>query len=130
MSSTESVSRYLNVVYLASGLLMAWLFSKTSGMMFSWAGPRADRLISGAGDLRLSALVGVALAIGVTAYCWRSARVYKWVTEVIVELSKVTWPAKDETQRSTRVVIVFSIIVDLILASFDFLWKFATDLIL
>lgn len=124
----ESVTRYLNVAYLAFGLMMTWLFARTSAMVFGWAGPRADRLI--AGDISLSAVIGVAIGLGVTAWCWRNPKVYKWSTEVAVELSKVTWPEKAETQRSTYVVIVFAIVIALILAGFDFFWKFVTDFIL
>lgn len=124
----ESVTRYLNVAYLALGLLLAWLFARTSGMVFSWFGPRADRLI--AGDLSLSVLIGVVIGLAVTAFCWRNPKVYKWSTEVAVELSKVTWPEKSETQRSTYVVIVFAILIAFVLAGFDFFWKFITDIIL
>lgn len=124
----ESVTRYLNVAFLALGLLLAWLFARTSAMVFGWLGPRADRLI--AGDLSLSILIGIVIGLGVTAWCWKNPGVYRWSTEVAVELSKVTWPEQPEVQRSTYVVIVFSIIIALILAGFDFFWKFVTDLIL
>lgn len=124
----ETVTRQLNIAFLALGLLLAWLFAKTSGMVFSWFGPRADRIL--AGDLSLSAVVGVGLAIGLTAWLWRNARVYKWATEVAVELSKVTWPEREETQRSTYVVIAFAIMIALVLAVFDFAWKAITDIIL
>jgi preprotein translocase SecE subunit len=124
----ETVSRYLNIVYLAFGLVMVWLGVRTLGLVFGWFGPRFDRIL--VGDLSLSALAGVALGAGVTIYCWRNVKIYQWVTDVILELSKVTWPEKAETQRSTYVVIVFSILIAIVLAGFDFFWKFTTDLLL
>jgi preprotein translocase SecE subunit len=74
--------------------------------------------------------VGVAAGLALTLYCWRTPKIYNWATEVTTELSAVTWPKKDETQRSTHVVIMFSIAISICLAAFDFFWKFVTDLIL
>ncbi len=124
----ETVTRQLNVAFLAVGLVLAWLFANVSGLIFGLFGPRADRMI--AGDLHLSAFIGVAAGIALTVWMWRNARVYKWATEVAVELSKVTWPERSETQRSTYVVIIFAMVTAVVLAAFDFVWKFTTDLIL
>jgi preprotein translocase SecE subunit len=120
--------RYLNVAYLALGLIFAWLGAKSSELLFAFGGPRADRILFG--DVQLSAIVGVAAGLALTLYCWRTPKIYNWATEVTTELSAVTWPKKDETQRSTHVVIMFSIAISICLAAFDFFWKFVTDLIL
>ncbi len=120
--------RYLNVAYLALGLILAWICAKSAELIFALGGPRVDRILFG--DVQLSAVVGVVIGIALTAYCWRTPKIYNWATEVTFELSKVTWPAKEETQRSTYVVIMFSIMISICLAAFDFFWKFVTDLIL
>ena len=120
--------RYLNVAYLALALILAWLGAKSAEALFVFAGPRADRILFG--DVHLSAVAGVTIGLAATLYCWRTPKIYNWATEVTTELSAVTWPQKEETQRSTHVVILFSIMISLCLAGFDFFWKFVTDLIL
>ena len=120
--------RYLNVAYLALALIFAWLGAKSAEALFAFGGPRADRILFG--DVQLSAVVGIAIGLAATLYCWRTPKIYNWATEVTTELSAVTWPQKEETQRSTHVVIVFSIMISLCLAGFDFFWKFVTDLLL
>ena len=49
--------------------------------------------------------------------------------EIVGELAKVTWPSREETQVSTIVVIVTSIIAAIIVGSFDAVWSTITDLI-
>ncbi len=44
----------------------------------------------------------------------------KFFVEVKNELVKVVWPTKTQTLQYTLVVIVFSLVVSLILAAFDF----------
>ena len=49
--------------------------------------------------------------------------------EIVVELSKVTWPTRKELSASTVVVIILSVIASIILGLFDFFWAWCTDLI-
>ncbi len=44
-----------------------------------------------------------------------------------MELKKVTWPTRKETQAATIVVIVTVIIAAMILGAFDTVWSFFTD---
>jgi preprotein translocase SecE subunit len=46
---------------------------------------------------------------------------FKFLSEVRSELSKVVWPSSGDTIRYTVTVIVFSILVSLILGAFDYL---------
>jgi preprotein translocase subunit SecE len=75
-------------------------------------------------------MVGTLVGVGLTGYLWYDRRVRTWSQEVADELSKVTWPGWEETKQNTMIVIVFSIIISGILATFDFFWKWLTDLIL
>ena len=47
-----------------------------------------------------------------------------FMTEVIVELRKVTWPSKKDTWAATFVVIVFVAVISLILGAIDVGWAF------
>ena len=63
---------------------------------------------------------------------WRStarAKIKRIANEVVGELAKVTWPSREETQVSTVVVIVTSLIAAVIVGSFDAAWSAITDLI-
>ena len=51
------------------------------------------------------------------------------MNEVIVELTKVAWPTKDETQKGTLIVIIVVIIAGIILGIFDYLWSIVLKLI-
>ena len=124
----EPIIRYRTITYLTFGMAMVWLCSKMSASALAFASPRADRIL--VGNLHISGGLGFVLGIGVTWFAWSNARSHQWVTEVVTELSKVTWPSKDETRKSMWVVIGFSVMTAVLLAAFDFVWKFATDLIL
>ncbi len=47
-----------------------------------------------------------------------------FMTEVIVELRKVTWPSKKDTWAATFVVIVFVAVISLILGAIDIGWAY------
>jgi preprotein translocase subunit SecE len=51
------------------------------------------------------------------------------VDEVVGELSKVTWPTREETYYSTIVVIVTSVLAAVYTGIIDALWSAFTDLI-
>jgi preprotein translocase subunit SecE len=71
-----------------------------------------------------------ALVAGVTAYrLYKHETTHRVITEIVAELSKVTWPSRDETYWSSVVVIVTSIIMAVIVGSFDFVWSAITDLL-
>ena len=47
-------------------------------------------------------------------------KIKQYITEVIEELKKVTWPTWEELKGSTLVVIIFSVIMGLYIAGLDF----------
>jgi preprotein translocase SecE subunit len=87
-----------------------------------WASvPQADpTIVSGT-----AALLGILGAF----LLYRHPRVNELAHEVVGELSRVTWPTRDETYYSTVVVIVTSVIAALYTGVFDALWSAFTDLI-
>ena len=74
-------------------------------------------------------VIAVALAGGITFYCWRHPQLNRLSTEIVGELSKVTWPNRKETSASTVVVIITSCIAAMILGLFDMFWSWITDYI-
>lgn len=53
----------------------------------------------------------------------------KFFTEVKSELTKVTWPTKDQVIRLTTVVIVISLAVGLFIGGLDFIFTKAVELV-
>lgn len=53
----------------------------------------------------------------------------KFFTEVKAELSKVTWPTKDQVIRLTMVVIIISLAVGLFIGGLDFILTKLVELI-
>ncbi len=56
-------------------------------------------------------------------------KIIKFLKEVAVELKNITWPKKDTLIQLTIVVISISIIISLILGSFDYLFTNSIGLI-
>ena len=54
----------------------------------------------------------------------------KFFTEVKAELSKVTWPTKDQVIRLTTVVIIISLVVGLFIGGLDFIFTKAVELVI
>jgi preprotein translocase SecE subunit len=77
--------------------------------------------------LNASTLFGFAIMAVTFMVLVRNKLAYGFTDEVIVELVKVTWPTKQETIRSTTVVVVFSIIVAGALAAYDYVWAGITS---
>ncbi len=74
-----------------------------------------------------SSLVGVGLGIATFVVFLRSASSVHFTDEVISELRKVTWPDREDTIRSTIIVVSTSLFFALMLASFDWLWGSLTS---
>ncbi len=55
---------------------------------------------------------------------------YRFTDEVVSEFRKVTWPTREETIRSTTVVVVFTVIVASTLAGYDWIWGEITSRVL
>lgn len=124
----QSLSKYVSGAFLVLGVVVAWVMVRIMAGVLGMVGPSADPIL--AAGIRLSAVLGVGMTAAAVGFCLNNERIYRSATEVVVELSKVTWPDMPDTQRSTKVVIIFTLIVSVFLAAFDFVWKVITDTIL
>ena len=122
------VKRYVNLSFVLAGIL-AWV---CLGPLFAWVieliSPVWDKPIIG-GEFRVSNLLGLVAAVGLTAYFFVRDDIYTSALEIGNELSKVTWPKWPETRTSTIVVIITTLIIAAILGVFDFVWAKVTGLI-
>ena len=123
-----NVKRYVNMGFVLGGVL-AWIcFAPFFAWVFELVSPVWDKALIGA-EFRVSNLLGLVAAIGLTAYFFVRDDIYQQALEIGNELSKVTWPKWDETRVSTIVVIITTLIIASILGLFDFVWAKLTGLI-
>lgn len=124
----KQITRYVTVSYLVLTLVVAWVMVRVFAGVLGMMGPGSDPILFA--GIQLSTVLGVGLSAGVGFYCWKAENIFRSANEVVIELSKTTWPDWPDTRKSTIVVIIFSIVVALFLAFFDFIWKMMTDTIL
>lgn len=98
-------------------------------------------LVSGFGqfavpDTRIGGLVNLstALSVGLAALTFmvllRNEQAVAFTDEVVEELTKVTWPTRDETVRASTTVVVATLFTAAVLGGYDYLWKQVADLVL
>ncbi len=122
------LSRYINLSFVTAGFILWVILWKATGLALDTAGVANTYLLGQ--ELQLSHVIAIVLAMGATVFAWRHPDIKQWSNEVAIELSKVTWPGWEETKHHTLVVIIFALVISAIIASFDFFWKWVTDLIL
>jgi preprotein translocase subunit SecE len=122
VTSTASLglSRWVQYVFVIVAAVMLWFLDKVGTLVWqNFAEPPT---------LAISALAAV-ISISGTIAVYRNDRAQHLVTDVVLELSKVTWPTRRETYASTIVVIVTSLIAAAVVGAFDFVWSYFTDLL-
>lgn len=123
------VSRLVTLTYISTAVVAFVIFDKT----FKWIWASFDALSELTvipPILTLTTTLAIASVVGMILWMKRHPKVDPFITEVIIELKKVTWPGLKETQRSTIVVIIFSFILSFFLWGSDQVWKRVTDYIL
>ena len=119
--------RFVYAAYFAGAIGIAFLLSKVTtiawGRLAVWkpmlGEPRDDILMPA------SAILGAAAAL----YYWRRTRARELAEQVAEELSKVTWPSRQEVTNSTFVVIVATLVSTVFFALMDRFWGFVTNLV-
>ncbi len=119
--SNVNANRYVNIGFVLGGLLAWIVLTPFFAWIFNLLSPKLDVALVGQ-DLRLSNVLGLAVAVAGTAVLFVREQVYRGAVEIANELLRVTWPKWDETFSATRIVIVTTIVVALILGLFDFVW--------
>lgn len=113
--------KWVNLSYLALAVLVSFVvFSLGQKISSTWDMEARVK------NLELI-LRGVSLILGALVF-WvlsRNEDVSQFVNEVVVELSRVTWPTQKETSSATIVVIVMVLISGMILGFLDYVWTTA-----
>jgi preprotein translocase subunit SecE len=110
--------KWVNLSYLALAALVGYVINALSLKIVGSYDLEVrirhiDLLVRGLAVL-VSAILFVVLS--------RNKNANQFMNEVMVELSRVTWPAQKETTSATLVVIVMVIISGLVLGLLDYFW--------
>lgn len=101
------------------------------GLEWVWvAGGINDPFIFGIRQLPLTALLAYVISLGAVVFCLKNQNIRTLSNEVVDELSKVTWPTREETGQATIVVVVTVLICSAFLGLFDSVWLWLTDRLL
>ena len=121
---TLGLERWVQFAFVAIAVITFFISGKL--ITFIW-----ELLGEYAGAPKATLITAVAAVIGVLTgfLLYRRSDVKDRADEVAGELSKVTWPTREETWRNTVVTVVTSIIAAVYLGLFDTLWGTFTDLI-
>ena len=120
------VVRYVNMSFIAMGLLAWVVLAEFMAWVLSLAGSAANPELLGE-KFRLANVLGLAIAAGLTLFLKRKYN--KMAMEIGNELSRVTWPTWEETKKLTVVVIIVTIIMAIILGMFDYVWSQLSSLV-
>jgi len=114
------LDRWVQIAFMVFGLFTLWLLDKLITLIWDrFAEPQPS----------LVTLFAAVLALGATLVLYRQKTVSRAAHEVVGELAKVSWPTRKETQVSTIVVIVTSLVAAMIVGGLDAAWSALTDFI-
>lgn len=124
-----TISKWVNLIFASIAVMAFVVCDKTLKLLVANFDVLSDTSILSR-TVTLTTLIAMALAVAITFALYRKPGVIVYVSEVVAEMRKVTWPSIDETKRSTLIVIVFTILLSGYLAIFDQIWKYLTGLII
>jgi preprotein translocase subunit SecE len=119
--------RYVFAGYFAGGIGIAFVVSKTLDL--AWTRLSLWKPQFGEPNGELVILLGAIIGTLAAVYYYRKERTRQLAEEVASELSKVTWPSKQEVMNSTAVVIVATLCSTVFFALMDRFWGFLTNLV-
>ena len=120
--------RYVYAAYMAGAIAIAFLSTKvidyawfkTAQWKPQWFGQYVepvDEVVVIAGGL-----IGIVVAI----YYWRHKKTRTLIEEIAEELTRVTWPTRQEVTNSTTVVIIATAFATIFFALMDQFWLWVT----
>ena len=121
------VERWVQFAYFLSVVTLAWFLIRSTNAIWRILADTVDIVSEPNNNWVMLSSGAIALIIGFITY--RSIKIYRFVTAVCMELSKVTWPTRKETWAQTLIVLVVSAIAAVILGIFDGIWSKVTDMI-
>jgi preprotein translocase subunit SecE len=117
---TLGLERWVQFGFIVGALFLFWFLNNLIWEVWNVFAQPDGTMATGA----------AAVAAVVTAFiCYKAPGIRQWAQEVAFELSKVTWPSRQETWSATVIVLIVTAIAAVILGVFDTAWAAVTDLI-
>lgn len=118
--------KIVNICLIIAGLFLYLVASQIAELVFDAVNMPITR------DFWLTIPEMIAVGVAVLAYFVVLSRKpwMEFLTEVVTELSKVSYPTQKEASQSALVVVVMVTIATSCLAFFDYVWSSVTRLIL
>lgn len=114
------LERWVQFAFVALAVFIIYVTDKLVTFVWEfWAEP-SDSIVTA---------IAVAIGLAGSFLAYQNDRFRDFCTEVVTELSKVTWPTREETWYSTLVVLTASFIAAVYTGMFDAIWSAVTDLI-
>ncbi|MEY4576695.1 MAG: hypothetical protein RL701_1398 [Pseudomonadota bacterium] len=116
--ATLGLDRWTQYVFVLVAAFSLWFLDKVATLIWqNFAEPPS---------IAITAVAAIASISGTVAL-YRNERAHTLVSDVVSELSKVTWPTRKETYASTIVVIVTSLIAAGVVGGLDYVFSLITD---
>jgi len=121
--------RYVYAAYMAGAIAIAFLCTKF--LDFGWfrlAQWKPDWFVTIGSEPtdEITVPLSGAIGIGVAVYYWRNKKTRTLIEEIAEELTRVTWPTRQEVTNSTTTVIIATTFATLFFALMDQFWLWVT----
>jgi preprotein translocase subunit SecE len=124
-----TISKWVNLCYAGLFIFVFVVLDKSAKWLFTSVEALHDTRLMG-NYVTVTSVIACVTTIALIAQAYRKQDTFDYISEIITELQRVTWPRFEEVKRSTLIVILFTIFVSAYLAGFDWIWKNVTDLLL
>jgi preprotein translocase SecE subunit len=125
------LSRERYVILGTVGLAFLAALALGHALNWTWIQIGLDNpFLLGVRELELTRVLGYGIAIAGAVFVLKHGPTHQLASEVVEELSKVTWPSREETGNATIVVIAAVVICSVYLGAFDWMWLTLTNWIL
>jgi preprotein translocase subunit SecE len=120
--------RYVYAAYMAAAIAIAFLTTKvidyawfkTAQWKPVWFGQYVEPVDE------VVVIAGAVVGVSVAVYYWRQKKVRTLIEEIAEELTRVTWPSRQEVTNSTTVVIIATAFATIFFALMDQFWLWVT----
>lgn len=122
-----SNQRAVNFSLIAFAALLVFIAYKLVDQLWVYLELQDSNLL---GVVTIPGIIGAVIGIGVTAVLRRHPVPNTFLVEAAEEIRQITWPTKQEVMDSTRMVIIATIFLAVVLGVFDLVWAKIAKLIL
>jgi preprotein translocase subunit SecE len=130
-------ARYVHASFIAAAVLVGYITSQLFTLIWNrlaeapWALRYVPQLVRYDEDVRgdVGLVIGAIVGIVTVVRIYSKPKIRVWADDVAAELSKVTWPDRENVTNNTVIVIVASLAATLFVTVLDRFWGFSTGLI-